>query len=64
MNYAIIVVVLSIVSIFSVDPLMLQTPGINEIDNYGQGHNIVEIKSSEEATEEEEEAMEDEDDDD
>jgi hypothetical protein len=31
---------------------MLQIPSIDEIDNYGQGYNIIEIKDSEEATEE------------
>jgi hypothetical protein len=43
---------------------MLQTPSINENGNFGQGYNIVEVKSSEEATEEEEEAMDEADDDD
>ena len=64
MNYLIIVVLLSMLSIFSTNPLMLLTPSINEIDNYGQGYNIKEIKSSEEATEEEEKAIDEADDDD
>jgi hypothetical protein len=45
------------------NPIFLQTQNAYQLDIYGQGYDIVEIKDSKEATEEEEEAMEEADDD-
>ena len=64
MNFLIIVVGITIVSLLFASNFFLQTQNINEHEAYGQGYNIVEIKDSKEATEEEEEAMEEAEDDD
>jgi hypothetical protein len=58
MNSLIIGVVLGIVSLFLANPLLLQTENVYEIETYGQGYAVVELKDSKEATEEEEEEME------
>ena len=62
MNNLITVVGITIVSLLLASPFF-QTQNAYELDIYGQGYDIVEIKDSKEATEEEEEAMEDADDD-
>jgi hypothetical protein len=59
MNYLIIIVGISIVSLLLASHFFSQTENIYKNEAYGQGYNIVEVTDSEEATEEEEEAMED-----
>jgi hypothetical protein len=66
LNNLISIVGITIVSLLLANFFFLQTQNAYEINAYGQGYNVVEIKDSEEATKEEEEAMEeaeDEDDD-
>lgn len=64
MNNLITVVGITIVSLLLANSFFFQTQKAYELDIYGQGYDIVEIKDSKEATEEEEEAMEDADDED
>jgi hypothetical protein len=58
------VVGITIVSLLLANSFLFQTQNAYEVDIYGQGYDIVEIKDSKEATEEEEEAMEEADDED
>jgi hypothetical protein len=64
MNNLITVVGITIVSLLFASPFVLHTQNTYEMDIYGQGYNVVEIKDSKEATEDEEEAMEEAEDDD
>ena len=58
MNYIIIVVGITIISILPI-PFFLQTQTVYEKVAYEQGYDVEEIKDSHQATEEEEKAMED-----
>ena len=64
MNNLITVVGITIVSLLLANSFFFQTQNAYEVDIYGQGYDIVEIKDSKEATQEEEEAMEEADDED
>ena len=59
MNYLIIVVGISIVSLLLASPFLSQTQNAYERDIFGQGYNVELSVDSDEATEQEEEAMED-----
>jgi hypothetical protein len=64
LNNLVTVVGITIVSLLLANSFFFQTQNAYELNIYGQGYVIVEIKDSKEATEEEEKAMEEADDED
>jgi hypothetical protein len=58
LNYLIIVVGISIVSLLLASPFFSQTQNAYEKEVFGQGHTVELSLDSDEATEQEEEAME------